>query len=141
MADNTFCAEERLKSHVTIGRLFKEGHSFGMYPLRVVWLPVEAAEGAYPAQFALTVPKRSFKKAVDRNRLRRKIREAYRLNKAAFYQHLPPKNEEASVQYALMVIYTAKKSLPYATIQEAMLSLLQKLTRKIGPSSNPTQVQ
>lgn len=130
MASNTFCAEERLKSHVTIGRLFKEGHSFGVYPLRVVWLPVVAV-GAYPAQFALTVPKRSFRKAVDRNRLRRKIRASYQVHKADFYAHLAPK--EPQVQYALMIIYTAKEALPYSTIDRAMLRLLQRLARKINP--------
>lgn len=128
MTPLSFHAEERLKSHSTIGRLFNEGHSFSVYPLRVVWLPVSAPSGAYPAQFALTVPRRSFKKAVQRNPLRRRIREAYRLHKAPFYQQISQQEDQ---QIALMVIYVAREALPYATIAKAMKRLLKRLVREL----------
>lgn len=76
----------------------------------------EAAAGDFPVQFTVSVPKKKFKKAVDRNRLRRQIREAYRLHKQLVYTALQSK----PTRYALMVIYVAKEGLPYAEIESNM---------------------
>lgn len=130
MATKTYAASERLKSRTIIDRLFKEGQSFSIYPLRVVWVAVSKPSGAYPAQFALSVPKRAFKKAVDRNRLRRRIREAYRLNKGHFYHQLCQDSAQ-DTQYALMIIYTAKKTLPFQEIEAAMVKLLHRFVKRV----------
>ena len=112
----TFKKEERLKSRKIIKKLFQDGHSFGMYPLRLVWLEMHEVQGDSPVKFSLSVPKRAFPKAVTRNRLRRLIREAWRLNKHWLYHQL--KNE--GKQYAFMVIYTAKEPLDLPTITESL---------------------
>ena len=74
MSSYTFHRDERLKSRKVIGMLFKEGKSFGQYPLRVVYMPVEERRSDFPAQFTVSVPKKKFPKAVSRNRIRRQVR-------------------------------------------------------------------
>lgn len=116
--------------------MFKEGQSFGQYPLRFVWLPMEADQAAFSAQFTVSVPKKKFKKAVDRNRLRRQIREAYRLNKHLLYHNL----ENSDKVYALMVIYVAKDGLEYNEIEVNMNRGLRRLGKLLRNSDNqPTQ--
>ncbi|WP_423147964.1 ribonuclease P protein component [Rubrolithibacter danxiaensis] len=76
----TFKKEERLCSKKLLDELFHKGSSFLLYPYRVSWLITELTENV-PAQVVISVPKRKFKRAHDRNLLKRRIREAYRLNK------------------------------------------------------------
>jgi ribonuclease P protein component len=76
---------------------------------------------------ALTVPKRSFPKAVDRNRLRRRIREAYRLNKHSIYQKLDLPEE----QYGVMLIYIARETLDFHQIEEGVKKGLRKLPHRL----------
>jgi ribonuclease P protein component len=76
---------ERLKSRKLIGRLFLEGHSVKAYPFKLIYLKVEHTSD-FPVQAGFSVPKRRFKKAVERNRIRRLIKEAYRLEKQLVYQ-------------------------------------------------------
>lgn len=139
MPNFTFKRTERLKSRKTIERMFKEGKSFGVYPLRLVWLPPTACpeEGEMPPSrreilFAVSVAKRNFKSAVARNRIKRKVREAWRLNKYWLYERLDGKE----VQWAFMVLYTAKEDLPYQEIEAAMRKMNQRFLKKNFP--NPT---
>lgn len=124
----TFSRHERLKSRKLIGRLFKEGHSYVAYPLRVLWLPAdEMAQAAAgfsdaPAQLAISVPKRAFKTAVERNRLKRRIREAYRLNKTAWYEKLNAGDQ----RIALMLVYVAKEELPFDDIAAGIRKMVKK---------------
>ena len=127
MSNQTFKKEERLKSRKIIGKLFQSGESFGMYPVRLVWLEMHEVHGEFPVKFSLSVPKRSFPKAVDRNRLRRLVREAWRLNKFWLYQQL--KNTEK--QYAFMVIYTAKEPTDLPKIEEAIKRMNRRFLKKI----------
>ena len=78
----TFPKSEKLCSEKTISKVFSEGVSFVKYPLRVIYLTEELSEGEEPVCRVLTsVPKKRFKRAVKRNRIKRLVREAYRLNK------------------------------------------------------------
>ena len=112
---HTFTRAERLKSRKVIEQLFKQGQSFAQYPLRLVWTLMDERQSDFPAQFALTVPKKKFKKAVQRNRIRRLMREAYRLNKSSLYNAL----QEAEKQVALLVIYTGQETMTFAEIEAA----------------------
>lgn len=127
MSDFTFHKGERLKSTKVIARLFKEGHSFVAYPLRVVYLPLDSPQD-FSARFALSVSKRNFSKAVQRNPLRRRIREAYRLHKHQLYQIL----ERRNLQIAVMYIYIAKEPLPYQEIERGIKKSFKKLDRQIS---------
>ncbi len=126
MPDFSFEKAERLKSRKIIQALFKQGNSFAQYPLRLVWLPVENRQSSYPAQFALSVPKRKFKRAVDRNRIRRMLREAYRLNKHHLYRAL----QDEEQQIAFMVLYIAAEELPFAQIEGAMYKLIRRFAKQ-----------
>lgn len=124
----TFSRHERLKSRRLISRLFREGNSFVAYPLRVVWLPVTEEEqalvswGPAPAQLAISVPKRHHKSAVARNRLKRRIREAYRLHKMEFYARLALENRHI----ALMLVLLSKEDIPYSEIEAGIQKMIRK---------------
>jgi ribonuclease P protein component len=125
----TFRKEERLKSHKIIGKLFSEGQSFISYPIRFVFVKMETPLSDFPLQMALTVPKRAFSKAVSRNRLRRRIREAYRLNKHSFYEKM--EGQEPKEQYGVMLIYVAKETMKYSDIEKGVKKGLIKLHKRI----------
>jgi ribonuclease P protein component len=129
--DHSFHHTERLKSRKTIGRLFQNGvgQSYVAYPLRVVWVRLddEAAPTDFPAQVALSVSKRTFKTAVMRNRLKRQIREAYRLHKRELYEKL----NAAEHRVALMLMYVAKEPLPFSEIEKGVAKAVRKWP---GPS-------
>lgn len=133
MTDFTFKRMERLKSLKVIGALFKDGQSFGVYPLRLFWSPQPLEPGAAPVQFTVSVAKKNFKSAVARNRIKRKVREAWRLNKHRLYRKL----EGNPQQYACMVLYVAKEDLPSAQIEKAMQTMIHLFYKKnIAPANN-----
>jgi ribonuclease P protein component len=123
MTDFRFKREERLKSQKIIGSLFKEGQSFGQYPLRLIWRPIDDETQEVQVQFTVSVAKKKFPHAVDRNRLRRQVREAYRLQKHLLHQRL----DVEKPGYALMALYTATEKLPYTEIAQSMERALRRL--------------
>jgi ribonuclease P protein component len=130
MTTHTFKRNERLKSRKTIERLFRDGQSFPAYPLRLVWLPLDPAlSGATtPVQFTVTVSKKNFRRAVHRNRIKRLVREAWRLRKGVLYAQL---QEQRQGPFAFLVIYTAKEMLPFSQIDKAMHRLNSALLKKL----------
>ncbi|MBO2012079.1 ribonuclease P protein component [Hymenobacter negativus] len=119
----TFPKEEHLCRKKLIEELFsKQSSSFGVYPLRMVWIKAAAPTTALP-QVLISVSKRTFKRAVDRNRLKRLIREAYRLNK---YRLLEQPNGH---QVALLgIIFTGKEKSPLALVEKKLISGILRLT-------------
>lgn len=117
MGKFTLRKHERLKKERWIQELFQKGSSFHLYPFRVIILPLP--DPTYRAhQLLVSVSSRTFKKAPDRNRVKRRIREAYRLNK----HQLP-----AEPKWLIAYIYTAKEILPSAIIQEKLTATLAKI--------------
>ncbi len=125
MAAHAFPKVERLKSRKIITTLFdkNQSKSFSQYPMRVVWIENDVVPQS--VQVAFSVPKRAFKRAVDRNRIRRMMSEAYRLHKTPLYEGLA----ERTPNYSLMLIYVAKEILPYTTIEESMRSLIRRFVK------------
>ncbi len=131
----TFERNERLKSHKLLSRLFQEGHAFVAYPLRVVWLPLSEAEraimhlGDHPAQVAFSVPKRRYKSAVARNRVRRQVREAYRLSKHRLYEQLRCR----SLHIALIFIFVGREDPSFDQLANSMRRVVQFFARQPLP--------
>ncbi len=100
MKANSFKKEERLCNKRLIEQLFQKGSSFHLYPFRFAFLP--SKEITVPAQVLIAVPKKRFKRAVDRNLLKRRIREGYRILKQEYlYTLLDHRQENVlfSIQY------------------------------------------
>lgn len=112
--------EEKLCSRTKIEQLFADGHSFAQYPLRIVYRIHPKNTPEELPQFFISVPKRKFKRAVKRVWLRRRIREAYRLNK-----HIIPDMGDKSIDMAFL--YTAADMQDYAHIEQRMKDTLNKL--------------
>lgn len=129
MSEFSLSKNERLRSRKAIGELFTEGESFFIFPVKVVYREMPFDDGQ-PVKAAFSVSKRNFKRAVDRNRLKRLMRECYRLDKPGFYERL----NHAGKQMAVMFIYAAKELKDYPTVEKGMLRALEKL-RSIVDSS------
>jgi ribonuclease P protein component len=117
-----FDRAERLKSRKLIEKIFAEGQSFAVFPLRLVFIKTELPEGGDRVQAAFSVSKRNFRSAVNRNRIKRQMREAYRLKKGIM--------PHTTDQFAWMLLYVAREPLPYSQIETAMALLIKKFIKK-----------
>jgi len=117
--------DRRLKSKKIIDKLFREGKSYFSYPIKLVYLPLKDKDGEYGTQYTVSVSKRIFKRAVDRNRVKRQMREAIRL-------HLTLLSDEEQTSFlAMMFIYVGKEKLEYQTIENGIKKLTPKIFRLI----------
>lgn len=115
----TFPKREKLCSKKHIEELYKKGSSNFLYPFRIVYLSSQDSMETYP-QVLISVPKRIFKKAVDRNRLKRQIREIYRLHKLEIFEGMSPEQ----IPDFLSIVYLGKEKLPYDTMKRKLITLL-----------------
>jgi ribonuclease P protein component len=125
----TFKKEERLCNFSAIEKLFAEGNSFFIYPLKIIWMDYESDIKSH-AQLLISVPKRNFKNAVDRNHLKRQIREAYRLHKNFLYDYLGSKGRKC----ALAIVFTGKNKVPFAQLEGIINLSLQRLIHEYEAS-------
>ena len=128
MSTYSFSKEEKLCSQKIIGDIFLSGTSFLCYPLKVVW-KYEDLHTPYPASVVFSVPKRLFKRAHDRNLLKRQLREIYRYRKQDLYQGLELNNRKI----AMMIVYIAKDKLEFTQLEDAMTKVITKLKKKLEP--------
>ncbi|WP_066223011.1 ribonuclease P protein component [Formosa haliotis] len=117
----TYGKTEKLKSKILIEKLFTEGKSVSAYPLRLVYLKTELNTDV-SLQTGVSVSKRNFKLAVDRIRIKRLLREAYRLNKNTYFNNI-------SSQYAFMILYFGKDIPNYEFVDKKVKSLFEKFTK------------
>ena len=127
---NTFKKQERLSGKKTFEALMREGEEFYQFPFRVKWMFTET-EISFPAQVAFAVPKRTFKRAVQRNRIKRILRESYRRNKEFFYVELKNRNRRLRV----LLIFTHKAPLELQESDAKIILTLQRLIKVSDASS------
>ncbi len=116
----TFKKEEKLKSRKLIEQLFLEGEKITAFPVLLAYLKTEHLSN-YKIQASFTVPKRRFKRAVDRNRIKRLMRESYRLQKH-LVQEL--QEEQGNNKAVFMFVYIGKEEMDYTVIEKSMKKLL-----------------
>ena len=116
----TYPKHEKLKSKTTIDLLFSDGSSVSKFPLRLVYVE-NKEENAELIKMGVSVSKKYFKKAVDRNYYKRVLRETYRLNKHLLIDSLQK-------PYAFMFFYQTKERLSYQEIEEKTIQLFQKFS-------------
>lgn len=126
---NTLRKVERLDKKKIIEKMFAGGSSsFSVFPLRVVYLPVEELDA--DASILISVAKRRFKRAVKRNRVKRQIREAYRVNKHELLNALADKKYRLAIAF----IYLSDQLVESSVIEERMKAALMRITEKVATS-------
>ena len=120
--NQNFQKKEKLKSSKTIENLFLEGKTLSKFPLKIFFLPKESID---TNMAAFAVPKRNFKSAVDRNRVKRQLRETYRLNKQIL-------EEIHGKKFVMLFLYLGKVRPQYPELENSMVKLLKKLHDEMG---------
>jgi ribonuclease P protein component len=118
----TFNKKEKLKSKKLIEQLFANGQSVSAYPLRLVFIKT-TFDDDINAKTGVSVSKRNFKTAVTRNRIKRLMRESYRLNKAHYFNNI-------TTQYAFMILYIGKELPTLPLVETKMKTLFEKFLAK-----------
>jgi len=124
----SFPREERLRSTALINRLFSSGRTLNSYPFRIYWDYADPDDHSAPLRAGFTVPKRNFRRAVDRNLLKRRLREAYRLNKYILSDQLSREGRKVF----LMILYLPKEILVFNEIHEGIKRLLNRLCHTLN---------
>lgn len=130
----TLGKEERLKSRKQIDHLFREGRSFNFFPFRVLFsISARQPDKTSVIQFGIGVSTRHFKKAVDRNRIKRLSREAWRLQKNELTELLSTKQKGLNAFF----VFTGKELVEFAEVSEKMTGCIQKLKKFIDEDIDP----
>lgn len=121
-----FSKSERLCSKIVIEKVYNEGKSIKRYPFLLKYAEHSFEDGE-PLKIVFTVPKRRVRKAVKRNRIRRQIKEIYRLEKDEIKQLLVKKNKAL----ALFLIYTGEQEVEFKFLKQKLTALLSELKKEI----------
>jgi len=133
-SDHSFGKKHRLSSHALIERLFGGGCSFFAYPFRCIWLVADPVPGKETAdvQVLVSVSKKNHKRAVVRNKLKRRIREAYRLNRYRLAGLELPENKKL----VLAFIYSSKEILDYSVIEHGVVKILSEIPKRLAAGAD-----
>ena len=123
----TFKKEERLYGHAALENVYTKGKHLHSNAIKIIF--TEVSQNNQPAcRVVFSVPKRSFKKAVDRNLIKRRMREVYRNHKHILYQHLEAKQKQIHIYF----IYTSKQIIEFDELKENIMQALQLLASKVN---------
>lgn len=122
----SYSKQEKLKSKKIIDLLFEEGRSVKAYPLRIVFVATPLPTPDIDMQTGVSVSKRQHKLAVDRNRIKRLMREAYRLEKHRI--------DTKGMTFASLILYTSRDALSQEEVRKAMVKLLNRFNDAISSS-------
>ena len=129
MSEFSFTKKERLKSQKAISKLFETGRSLFSYPVKFLYIIEKLPDDNYcPVKCGFSVSKRNFRLAVDRNLLKRRMREAYRLNK----NKLMIKTRGQRISLNLFIIYVSKEKEDFFKIQQGITRGLNHINDEIG---------
>lgn len=126
----TYLKVERVSGKTRIETIFASGNAFLTYPFRVVYYKHDADTSSNTNALLISIPKKRLKRAVDRNRMKRLVREAYRLNRS--YIDLSSLSNDSNVDIAL--IYVADKVLPYHIVEKSLIRLLREISKRLSMS-------
>jgi len=130
-AAHSYNRQEKLKSRKLIEQVFSQGKAINAHPLRLIYLLQKEKMDA-PLKVGVTVSSRNFKKAVDRNRIKRLLREAYRLNKTELQAHAV----NTAQQIAVFIIYTDRSLPDFELINEKTKLILNKLIKATSETAS-----
>ena|SRR5690606_15759271 len=133
MKKYTFTKEERLCSKRFIENLFHKGSSFVVYPFRLVYLKNDdiADNNPFPVKAIISVSKKRFKRAVDRNLIKRQMRECYRLEKHHLYNNL----QQYSVKLLVAIQFVGKQQMSFEELHTKLQQLLKRLENELDKSN------
>lgn len=120
MLKYSFNKSEKLKSKILIDKLFKEGKSVSAFPLRLVYIGMDQNDSLL-SRTGVSVSKRNFKRAVDRNRIKRLMREAYRLHRPEYLSNI-------LTPHAFMILYIGKQMPTLQELEKKMVVLFEKVS-------------
>ena len=123
MKDNTLKRNEMLKSNIQIDELFKNGIRLSKHPLKIILLPAYDSEQQNPCSLIVMASAKKFKHAVDRNRIKRLLKEIYRNNKTLFYPYLTENNKKC----LLGIMYNGNEIPTFGEVEKSMVSLLKRI--------------
>ncbi len=124
MKNCSFSKQERICNRNDFQKLLSEGKSLYCYPFRYIYLWKEAT--SFSARIAISVSKKKFKRAVDRNKIKRLIRESYRLEKEILYQKYAGNAQSIDI----LIIYTETKKISFHFIRKRIIELINKIIKK-----------
>ena len=122
---NTLQKSERLTSRTSITQVYNKGKHLNAFPFKIVW--IEEFDTEFGVKVVFSVPKRKFKRAVDRNQIKRFMREAYRLNKHDCINELKTHKKRIS----LFLVYLGKEIPTYEVSEDKIILLLNRLTKEV----------